>query len=85
MPNANTAVAGIYYRMTNISNGINPSFNGMMTLYPALSADELYTVENYYFINAIPTSEDKFWGSIYGVVYDANAVIEGPESIESAD
>ncbi len=78
--NANTAVAGIYFKM-NAS-----AFNGKITIYPALSADELNVsagVETFYQSNAIPSDEDKFWGSLYGVIYSANAVIEGLQASNS--
>ncbi|MEP7376060.1 MAG: RagB/SusD family nutrient uptake outer membrane protein [Chitinophagaceae bacterium] len=75
---ANSAVAGIYYKMSS-ANQSSP-FYGRLTVYPALTADELRVstgTETFYQNNSIPSTEDKFWGGIYSAIYSANAVIEG--------
>ncbi|PRD45533.1 RagB/SusD family nutrient uptake outer membrane protein [Sphingobacterium haloxyli] len=79
--NANAAIVGIYVRM---QGGLNLC-SGSLSIYPALSADELYlasaTEENgQFFANAllpINNTVGGIWSTAYSFIYDQNACIEG--------
>lgn len=83
---ATSAVTGLYARIM----GNNLYFlNGATTLYPALSADELYTTlpdpaVNAFFANAIPAEsniiQNDFWSKAYNYIYQVNACISGLEN-----
>jgi hypothetical protein len=81
--NATAAVLGIYIHMMQ---SVSLSFsNGGLTLYPALSADELYPTgntseEKEFFMNSILPANPKnaaLWANAYSLIYNANACIEG--------
>ena len=82
---ATSAIAGVYTQMIN--SGSNPIYsNGAMSLYLALSADEMTDfygpADNGYFdsnglqANANPTDR-LFWSPAYASIYGANAIIQG--------
>src|SRR6185312_774759 len=80
--NANAAIAGIYIGMMNTLMGFG---SGALTLYPALSADELYptansAVINQFYVNNLlsnNTTNNGLWTQAYFYIYSANACIEG--------
>ena len=78
-----SAVLGVYSRMGQAPLLVN---NGGMTVYPALSGDELYNPaanSSYdpFVANAIlPTdanAQERCWSSPYRNIYQANAIMEG--------
>jgi hypothetical protein len=81
--NATAAVLGIYINMMNGTN-ISTPFNGQVTLYTALSSDELYTTGSstgdlQFYENALNNNSNSqyFWDNGYTLIYQANAAIEG--------
>lgn len=76
-----TALAGIYQSMTTLNLSLT---NGGLSLYLALSADELETTsvaENYqvFYNNSVPSSNSvvsNLWGDSYRNIYRTNAVVE---------
>lgn len=86
---ANSALIGLYSRLVATSMHLS---NGGLSLYPALSADELRntnTNANYdvFLSNIIPSTNTvintNFWSSAYRNIYHANALIEGLEHSQS--
>lgn len=82
--NATNAVIGIYINMIQAVS-LNMASGGL-TLYPALSADELYptnnvTDENDFYRNEIDVNNSSntssLWMNAYGILYSANACLEG--------
>lgn len=80
---ATSAVVGLYNQMTTLNMS---GMNGGITVYSALSADEIYpggSNTNYevFYENAVPESNGivnlNFWGYLYRSVYRCNAIIEG--------
>lgn len=80
---ANAAVVGLY---ANITLNSSQLVNGPITLYTALSSDELLnlsTTSTYdtFFNNSILSNNSdiysKFWSNAYKSIYQTNAVIEG--------
>jgi hypothetical protein len=82
---ASTAINGLYSRMMT-----NPGYfsNGALTLYPALSADELTAtspnpVSEAFYNNAIPSDlsivQNDIWRYGYNFIYHANTILEGLE------
>ncbi len=78
---ANSAVAGMYNAMAN-----KGTFNYMLTVYPSMSADEMYynTSKGFYdqftnnIISTINNSDNlTLWSDPYSIIYQANAIIEG--------
>lgn len=84
---ARSALSGLYSQMMN-SNLILS--NGGMSIYPALSADELTntaanTDQDAFRRNAVPPTNTtvlrtRLWSSAYGILYHANALLEGVAS-----
>ena len=82
---ANAALIGIYETMS----GPLAMGGGELTLYPGLSADELYqtgsnTDYNQFYVNNILTSNSTnngIWTSAYNYIYTANACIDGASKI----
>jgi hypothetical protein len=81
---ATNAVIGIYINMMQAFS-LNIASGGL-TLYPGLSASELYptnniTDENDFYKNEIAVSNGlnstSLWGNAYSILYDANACLEG--------
>ncbi|MDE3183122.1 MAG: RagB/SusD family nutrient uptake outer membrane protein [Bacteroidota bacterium] len=81
---ATNAVVGIYINMMQAFS-LNIASGGL-TLYPGLSADELYptsniTDENDFYNNEIAPSNNlnssSLWGNAYSILYNANACLEG--------
>lgn len=85
-----TAAAVLTAIYGKISNTPLPSGSiASMTLFPALSADELSlfnpasntaVLRNYYYNNALTSNtsgNSDFWGTIYPVIFVANSAIEG--------
>ncbi|HEY4208443.1 MAG TPA: RagB/SusD family nutrient uptake outer membrane protein, partial [Puia sp.] len=79
---AEAAVAGMYSIFANGNPGLNTGT--ATTLYNMLSADEAYCYAyTFYddFTNNSLTSQtyyvDGYWNGVYGVIYNANAIIEG--------
>src|SRR5258708_238521 len=81
-----SAVAGIYTQMTNTNS--SPFFaNGATTLYPGLSADEIFDFygpadDGYFDANTLqvshyPIVNTSFWAPAYSNIYEANAIIAG--------
>lgn len=80
---ATSAVVGIYSQI--MTKGMY-FMNGAMTLYPALTSDELYNTSpnadvDPFTNNAIPSNsyiiQNNIWRNAYGVVYQVNACLEG--------
>jgi hypothetical protein len=80
---ATSAIVGIYNRMMN---GNLVFANGGMSLYPGLSADEIYRTSpggeiDQFTNNAITLSNSinnsSFWARAYPLIYQANACVEG--------
>lgn len=79
-----SAVVGLYSQMMLTTNTI---CNGSTTIYPALSADELYNTApsadyDAFRTNEIPetaTGLNRIWSFGYRFIYHANAVIDGLE------
>ena len=80
---ATSAMMGLYGQL---NSGILISFNGAFTLYPALSADEMYITGSnanaeQFFSNLLLSTnsvvQTSFWTTIYKYIYHANAVLEG--------
>ncbi|HRN55429.1 MAG TPA: RagB/SusD family nutrient uptake outer membrane protein [Agriterribacter sp.] len=79
-----SAVRGIYIEMINVSTVLQFG-NGGITLYTALSADELYPTLNYdaeseFFHNYISRENGinaGLWIQAYKIIYNANACITG--------
>ncbi len=83
---ATSSLLGLYGRLMSASMHFT---NGGLTIYPALSADEiknLNTNENYdvFFSNAIPSGIGiinlNLWSSAYRTIYHTNALIKGVEA-----
>lgn len=81
---ATNAVVGIYINMMQAFS-LNIASGGL-TLYPGLSADEIYptnniTDENDFYNNEIAASNglnsSSLWGNTYSILYNANACLEG--------
>ncbi|MDE3184863.1 MAG: RagB/SusD family nutrient uptake outer membrane protein [Bacteroidota bacterium] len=81
---ATSAVTGIYINMMRTFS-LNTGSGGL-TLYPGLSADELYpthnlTDENDFYQNEIAANNglnnSALWGNAYPILYQANACLEG--------
>jgi hypothetical protein len=81
---ATSAVTGIYINMMRTFS-LNTGSGGL-TLYPGLSADELYPThnvaeENDFYQNEIAANNglnsSSLWGKAYTILYDANACLEG--------
>lgn len=78
------AMSGLYTRMVQSGNTL---FNGGITIYPGLSADELIKTPSspaysVFGDNAIPINNpttNDFWGAAYSYIYNSNAIIEGVE------
>jgi hypothetical protein len=80
---ATAAVDGVYTSMRAAS----PSFaNGVLSIYCALSADEVYNTSansayDPFFKNAIPsknsTIQNQFWSTPYNTIYRTNAILQG--------
>ncbi|MDB5157302.1 MAG: hypothetical protein JWR50_2009 [Mucilaginibacter sp.] len=71
------AVAGMYNSLS-----YSGSYNFNIAVLPGFSADELTYVGNtytQYINNTIPTNDpsNSIWGSSYGIIYQANAIING--------
>jgi hypothetical protein len=88
---ATSAMIGLYSEMarTNLNFA-----NGALTLYPALSADELYRTSSsasvdVFTTNNIPSSNsilrNNFWTAPYSYIYHANAMLEGLETANFSD
>jgi starch-binding outer membrane protein, SusD/RagB family len=84
---AESALAGLYNQMMTVSLGFA---NGGLTLYPALTADELFntapstdldqfTANNIQPSNSIGLNS-RLWSAAYKNLYQANAVLEGLEA-----
>ncbi|TAM97994.1 MAG: RagB/SusD family nutrient uptake outer membrane protein, partial [Chitinophagaceae bacterium] len=80
---ATAAVVGLYSQMMRSSMYF---MNGAMTLYPALSSDELYNTSpnaniDPFTDNAIPVTssiiQNNIWRNAYSFIYQANACLEG--------
>ncbi len=80
---ATSAVLGLYNKMVTLNLSIS---NGGLSIYPALSADELASAGNQtsydtFLFNAIlPTDgiiNNNFWSASYKNIYHANAILEG--------
>lgn len=80
---ATAAVVGIYSQM--MRSGMY-FMNGAMTLYPALTSDELYNTSpdpnaGPFAGNAIPSNsyiiQNNIWRNAYSFIYQANACMEG--------
>lgn len=80
---ATSAVLGLYNKMVTLNLSIS---NGGLSIYPALSADELASAGNQtsydtFLFNAIlPTdgiTNNNFWSTSYKNIYHANAILEG--------
>lgn len=80
---ATSAVLGLYNKMVTLNLSIS---NGGLSIYPALSADELASAGNQtsydtFLFNAIlPTDgiiNNNFWSTSYKNIYHANAILEG--------
>ena len=83
---ATAAVVGLYAQI--MGNGFY-FLNGATTLYPALSADELFKTSpdisiDAFTANAIPAEssiiQNDLWGKAYNYIYQANACLEGLEA-----
>jgi hypothetical protein len=84
---ARSALYGLYSQMMNSNLLLS---NGGMSIYPALSADELTntaanTDQDAFRSNAVPPTNTtvlrtRLWSSAYGILYHANALLEGVES-----
>jgi starch-binding outer membrane protein, SusD/RagB family len=82
---AASAISGLY---TQIMRSNNTAFNGTVTIYPGLSADEIQRTTNTetytaFSNNAIPTDNSTasdFWNSPYRFIYIANAILEGVQA-----
>ena len=81
---ATNAVIGIYINMMQAFS-LNIASGGL-TLYPGLSADELYPTSNVADVNDFYKNEiavgnslnsSSLWGNAYNILYDANACLEG--------
>ncbi|WP_316778918.1 RagB/SusD family nutrient uptake outer membrane protein [Pedobacter antarcticus] len=80
---ATSAVMGLYNKMVALNLSMS---NGGLSIYPALSADELYnplahTGYDPFSSNDIPvantTVSNNFWSTGYKNIYHANAILEG--------
>lgn len=81
---AKAAVAGLYSQMVRSRLLLA---NGGLTLFPALTADELYNTApdaaiDPFTLNAIPANDEetllgRLWEPAYTAIYHANAVLEG--------
>jgi hypothetical protein len=78
-----SAIVGLYSEMTKTNLNY---VNGALTLYPGLSADELYltaanSTVDVFTLNEIPSNSNiiktNFWTAAYSYIYHANAVLEG--------
>ncbi|MBE7172848.1 MAG: RagB/SusD family nutrient uptake outer membrane protein [Williamsia sp.] len=86
---ANSAVAGMYSYMYQLNNASSTYGGYHLTICTALSADELYRpalpADPFYTNNLSPASLDvaRIWASSYGIIYNANAVLEGLQTSTS--
>lgn len=80
---ATAALNGVYVKMRSISLSLT---NGGMSLYTALSSDELYntaasTIYDPFFKDSLPVDNNtvlrNFWTEPYANIYRLNAIIEG--------
>jgi hypothetical protein len=81
---AQSAVVGIYSQMVSSNLFM---FNGGLTVFPGLSADEIYNTSpnsglDPFSKNAIPASEfttvyNRIWSKAYNYIYQANSILEG--------
>lgn len=79
---ATASILGVYITIMNNSLGLS---SGGLTLFPGLSADELYetsvnTTYNQYYVDDVLTTNNinnGFWSAGYNYIYSANACIEG--------
>ena len=81
---ANMALAGLYAKMLATNLGIA---NGGATLYPGLSADEMFVTNastdlEPFYQNEIPVTNNtginnRLWSTSYRTIYHANALVEG--------
>lgn len=80
---ATSAVTGLYVSMTSTFNSI---FNGQMTLWAGLSADELLNTtgnasQGEFFNSAVNPANDQlktyFWNPAYNYIYQCNSILEG--------
>jgi len=78
-----SAISGLYLQMRNQLLSVS---NGGLSVYSALSADEIYntnpsTTADPFYKNSIPSTNNtvstNFWGSAYRNIYQVNAMLEG--------
>jgi len=84
---AKAAVNGIY---SQIMRGNGVLFTGSLTIYPALSADEMSntatnSVYDQFYSNSLTATESSqiyngFWKNAYSYIYQATAIVEGLEN-----
>jgi len=80
---ATSAVLGLYNKMVTLNLSMT---NGGLSIYPALSADELYSTSAHsgydpFSINDVPAANainnSNFWTTGYKNIYHANSILEG--------
>lgn len=80
---ATAVLTGLYARISNANYDLIDDHITAISLYPALSADELtlynlnHTRLTPYYRNDLTNENDIFWGSVYYNIYITNAAIEG--------